>query len=83
MQIITKRPEGMSYKEYRQRRKEFTNWQRKRRKHGVLVYLASQIITEETPFGKVERRRTYMPAVVSHYDENGAVYKPMKRVELK
>lgn len=88
MDIITKRPENMSFKEYRRKRKEFTNWQRKIRKHGILVYLASQIT--ETEFGdgkdkkKVKQYRTFMPAIVSHYDKaKQAVYKPMEKVELK
>ena len=77
--IITKRPENMSYEKYRKVRKQQTNQLRVRLKHGILVYLSSQIITEETPLGKVQRKVTYQPAI-KHFDRNGKViYKPMPK----
>jgi len=77
--IITKRPENMSYEKYREVRKQQTNQLRARLKHGILVYLSSQIITEETPLGKVQRKVAYQPAI-KHFDRNGKViYKPMPK----
>lgn len=77
--IITKRPENMSYEKYREVRKQQTNQLRARLKHGILVYLSSQIITEETPLGKVKRKVTYQPAI-KHFDRNGKViYKSMPK----
>lgn len=44
--IITKRPENMSFEDYVKARSEQTKRERSRKKHGVLVYVASQIVYE-------------------------------------
>lgn len=44
--VITKRPEGMSFTAYVKARSEQTKRERRRKKHGVLVYVASQIVYE-------------------------------------
>lgn len=77
--IITKRPKNMSYEKYRKVRKQQTNQLRARLKHRIFVYLSSQIITEETLIGKVQRKVTYQPAI-KHFDRNGKViYKSMPK----
>lgn len=78
--IITKRPEGMSFTAYVNVRSEQTKRERSRKKHGVLVYVASQLYKE--PFTGVQMKRTFMPAIKT-YDRHGNVkYVPMKRIEL-
>lgn len=78
--IITKRPEGMSFTAYVKARSEQTKRERRRKKHGVLVYVASQMYEE--PLTGLPMKRTFMPAVKT-YDKHGNVkYVPMKRIEL-
>jgi len=75
--IITERPENMSFSEYRRLRREQTLRERRRKKRGDLVYLASQIV--EDPVTKTLSKRTYMPAVKA-FDRHGNVrYVAMER----
>lgn len=78
--IITERPENMSFSEYRRLRREQTLRERRRKKLGDLVYLASQIV--EDPVTKTMSRRTYMPAVKT-FDSHGNVrYVAMERKQF-
>lgn len=76
MDIITKRPESMSYKEYRQHLKDQRNWIRRR---GEMAYLA--VIHFKDAIGR-EMRRTYPPAVRRNDKYGNVVYKPMKKLQL-
>lgn len=60
--IITARPAGMSFKDYRRKRKEQQE-KLKFRKTEFLVYLASEIITQQIGGQKIERIVKY-PAFV-------------------
>lgn len=60
--IITARPTGMSFKDYRRKRKEQQE-KLKLRKTGFIVYLASEIITQQIGGKKVERLIKYRPFV--------------------
>jgi hypothetical protein len=60
--IITARPAGMSFKDYRIKRKEQQE-KLKFRKTGFLVYLASEIITQQIGWQKIERIVKYPPFV--------------------
>ena len=72
--IITERPENMRL------RREQTLRERRRKKLGDLVYLASQIV--EDPVTKTMSRRTYMPAVKT-FDRHGNVrYVAMERKQF-
>ena len=80
-QIITARPETMSFDEYKELRREQTLRERRGSKRGNLVYIASQII--EDPITMTKYKRTYMPAVKT-FDKYGNVkYVPMKKKEIK
>lgn len=80
-QIITARPETMSFDKYKTLRRKQTLRERRRRKRGDLVYIASQII--EDPITKTKHKRTYMPAIKT-FDKYGNVkYVPMKKKEIK
>lgn len=75
--IITERPNGMSYEEYRKVRKQQTDQLRRRKKHGDLVYKAVELVKGNTD-ADVMRKFTYPPAMKA-FDGNGnVVYKPMK-----
>lgn len=63
MEIITKRPASMPYDKYWEARKESTNRIKRYLRFGRLYYLAAEIVTTETPIGKVESRKTYPPFV--------------------
>ena len=74
--IITKRPENMSFEEYKELRKEQKFKERKNRT-GALVYRASVIYKDEMT--NKAMRRTFPPAVKS-YDMYGNVkYVAMKK----
>lgn len=76
MDIITKRSENMSFKQYRQHLKDQKNWIKRR---GELTYLA--VIHFKDATGR-EMKRTYPPAV-KYQDGNGnVVYKPMNRLQV-
>lgn len=76
-QIITERPETMSFSKYKKLRREQTKRERSRKKHGVLVYVASRIY--EDPLTGLPMKRTFPPAIKT-YDKYGNVkYVPMKR----
>lgn len=78
--MITERPENMSFSEYRRLRREQTLRERRRKKRGDLVYLASQIV--EDPVTKTLSKRTYMPAVKT-FDRHGNVrYVAMERKQF-
>jgi len=78
--IITERPENMSFSEYRRLRREQMLRERRRKKLGDLVYLASQIV--EDPVTKTLSKRTYMPAVKT-FDRHGNVrYVAMERKQF-
>lgn len=78
--IITERPENMSFSEYRRLRREQTLRERRRKKRGDLVYLASQIITD--PLTGIKRKQTYPPAVKA-FDRHGNVrYVAMERKQF-
>ena len=78
--IITKRPENMSFEKYQELRKEQKRRERKNR-YGILVYLASVIYKDEMT--NKAMRRTFPPAVKS-YDMYGNVkYVAMKTKQLK
>ena len=80
MNIITARPVGMHYDTYRRERKANQKQIKRRLKHGTLAYLAVQIIAD--PITKIERVRTYPPAI-KHFDRNGnVIYKPMKKKSI-
>lgn len=80
MKLIIQRPAGMGYDEYRRVRKDQTDWLRRRKKSGDLVYRSSELYTEETPKGKVQYIRKWPPAIRCT-DKNGEVfYKPMKHI---
>lgn len=74
-QIITARPEAMSFGKYKELRRKQMLRERRRRKSGILVYVASQIVEGS--------RQTFMPAVKT-FDKYGNVkYVPMKKKEIK
>lgn len=80
-QIITARPEAMSFGKYKKLRREQMLRERRGSKRGDLVYIASQII--EDSITKTKYKRTYMPAVKT-FDKYGNVkYVPMKKKEIK
>lgn len=60
--IITARPTGMSFKDYRRKRKEQQE-KLKFRKTGFIVYLASEIITQQIGGKKVKKLIKYRPFV--------------------
>lgn len=80
-EILTARPVGMDYATYRTERKNQQRQIKRRLKHGVLAYLAVQVITD--PITKIRSVRTYPPAI-KHFDRNGnVIYKPMEKKVLK
>lgn len=62
-EILTKRPEGMSYSEYRHRLSMQNAKLKARRQFGFLCYKAVEIIDVGAGEQKIQQRRTYAPCV--------------------
>ena len=86
-EIITARPEGMSFEQYKVKRKQQVDRDRARRRHGKLVYLSGEFIKALPGSGMPDKKRTGMPALKQvHTDRKGNVsvqYVAMQRRTFK
>lgn len=65
----------MSFSKYKKLRREQTLRERRRKKHGVLVYVSTQFYTDEVT--GLEMKRTFPPAVRTEDKYGNVKYVPM------
>lgn len=80
-QIITARPENMSFDKYKKLRREQTIRERRRRKHGILAYVSSEIYDD--PITGLKMKRTSLPAIRTEDKYGNVKYVPMRKKELR
>ncbi len=64
MEVMTARPEGMSYEEYREKR-TYLHKKLKQRLKGVLMYLSAELVKDDK--GQVIGKRTEKPYTIAEF----------------